>query len=422
MTPTTTSTLPIEDTLSPADTAAVAAEISQCAVSGTAVYPIGGGTSLEYGMTATKPGIGLSLADLNRVVDYPARDMTITVEAGITMAALAETLAAEGQRVPLDVPHPESATLGGVLATAASGALRYAHGTARDYVIGIRAVDGRGVAFHGGGRVVKNVAGYDFCKLLTGSLGTLGVITEVTLKVKPLAEKTAALVADIADLQRAEEVLTSLITSNIPAATLEILAGPAWGKLPGTPSATDDTVARIVVGLEGTDVEVEWLRREVSRRLGDLGVTTKSVADDALTELSHALASFPAVGTSDAAPSPLTIQANVVSSATVDVVRAVQSFDADCSVQVHAGSGTVIARLAELPDIGAAGMLVGHLQPVARTHHGNVIVLDSPDRAGLTHNVIWGAASEDRRLMAAVKQQFDPHNILNPGRFVYEGL
>jgi glycolate oxidase FAD binding subunit len=422
VTPTTTSTLPIEETVAPADTATVAAQIKECAASETAVYAIGGGTSLDYGTPASKPGIGLSLENINSVVDYPARDMTITVEAGITMATLAATLAEEGQRVPLDVPAPELATLGGVIATNTSGALRYAHGTVRDYVIGIGAVDGRGVAFHGGGRVVKNVAGYDFCKLLTGSLGTLAVITEVTLKVKPVAETTAAIVADVADWDRAEEVLAALITSNIPAAMLDLVTGNAWNDLPGTPSAHSDTVARIVIGLEGTDIEIDWLRGEVRRLLGELGVTTKSVAANSLPELFSLLAAFPASGTPAAAESPLVVKANVVSSAAIGIVQALQSFDTDCSVQVHAGSGTVIARLSELPDAGAANMLVGHLQPLARSHHGNVIVLESSAGAGLTPNAIWGAASEDRRLMAAVKQKFDPHNILNPGRFVYEGL
>ena len=106
------------------------------------------------------------------VVDYPARDMTITVEAGITMRELAAELAAQGQRLPIDAPAGWTmATLGGVVATATSGPRRYGQGTIRDYVIGISAVDGRGVPFKAGGRVVKNVAGYDFCKLLTGSRG-----------------------------------------------------------------------------------------------------------------------------------------------------------------------------------------------------------------------------------------------------------
>ncbi|MEZ6070894.1 MAG: FAD-binding oxidoreductase [Pirellulales bacterium] len=367
MTPTTTSTLPIDETVAPENAEAVSAQIRECADTGTAVYPVGGGTSLDYGMTATQPGIGLSLEAMNRVVDYPARDMTITVESGITMAALAETLAGEGQRVPLDVPQPESATLGGVIATNTSGALRYAHGTVRDYVIGIRAVDGRGVPFRGGGRVVKNVAGYDFCKLLTGSLGTLGVITEVTLKVKPLAPRSAALVADVADWQRADALLVALTTSNIPAATLELLAGPAWTDLPGTPAPSADTVARIVVGLEGTEGEIGWLRGEVIRRLGELNVPAQVVDEASVADLAALLAGFAAVVTPTVADSPLVIKANVVSSATVEMVRTVVGFDAACSLQAHAGSGTVIARFAELPDVGIAPMMVRHLQPLAHT-------------------------------------------------------
>ena len=120
------------------------------------------------------PGRTLDLTGLNRIVDYTPRDMTIVVEAGVRMADLAATLAAEGQHLPIDVPRAGEATIGGVVATNWSGPRRYGHGTIRDYVIGIHAVDGRGTPFKGGGRVVKNVAGYDFCKLLTGSLGTLG--------------------------------------------------------------------------------------------------------------------------------------------------------------------------------------------------------------------------------------------------------
>src|SRR6185369_14097741 len=118
---------------------------------------------------------------------------------GITMQALAELLAKERQRLPIDVPQAEQATIGGVIATNWNGPRRFGEGTVRDYVIGISAVDGRGQPFKGGGRVVKNVAGYDFCKLLTGSLGTLGIITQLSLKVKPRTECTAAIQCDCAD-------------------------------------------------------------------------------------------------------------------------------------------------------------------------------------------------------------------------------
>src|SRR6185295_19830055 len=121
-------------------------------------------------------------------------------------------LATERQRLPIDVPQAERATVGGVIATNWNGPRRFREGTVRDYVIGISAVDGRGQPFKGGGRVVKNVAGYDFCKLLTGSFGTLGVITQVTLRLKPIPDQSALLACTVPDLAAAEKLLSALIT------------------------------------------------------------------------------------------------------------------------------------------------------------------------------------------------------------------
>src|SRR5262249_19160904 len=117
--------------------------------------------------------------------------MTVTVEAGVRVARLQQLLAAEGQRLPIDVPRAGEATLGGALATNASGPRRLGFGTPRDYVIGITTVNDRGESTKAGGRVVKNVAGYDLCKLHVGALGTLGVISQVTLKLRPLPESSA---------------------------------------------------------------------------------------------------------------------------------------------------------------------------------------------------------------------------------------
>ncbi len=153
---------------------------------------------------------GLSTTGISGVIDYPARDMTVTVEAGFALRDLQRLLASERQRLPVDCPKPEEATLGGMVATNASGSRRFGNGTLRDYVIGISAVDGHGTAFKAGGRVVKNVAGYDFCKLLTGSVGTLGVITQVTLKVRPLPEVSTFVVAPVVSLEQAESVLRRL--------------------------------------------------------------------------------------------------------------------------------------------------------------------------------------------------------------------
>src|SRR6266403_2689729 len=147
--------LPISDTVAPSDQAELASYVHVAFEGATPLYPIGGGTSLDFGLPSKAQGRGLSLAKLNRTVDYPARDMTVTVEAGVTMKALADLLATERQRLPIDVPQAERATIGGVIATNWNGPRRYGHGTVRDYVIGISAIDGRGLPFKGGGRVVK---------------------------------------------------------------------------------------------------------------------------------------------------------------------------------------------------------------------------------------------------------------------------
>src|SRR6266436_6361799 len=222
-----TELLPIKEVLAPETQDELAAAVRAAYETSTPLYPIGGGTSLQFGLPAKAPGRGLSLERLNRIVDYPARDMTVTVEAGVTMKTLADLLATERQRLPVDVPQAERATIGGVIATNWNGPRRYGESSLRDFVIGISAVDGRGLPFKGGGRVVKNVAGYDFCKLLTGSLGTLGVITQVTLRLKPIPEQSALLACPVPDAAAAEKLLAALITSHTTPTAIELLAGPA---------------------------------------------------------------------------------------------------------------------------------------------------------------------------------------------------
>ena len=129
--------------------------VRKAAASDQVVYPRGGGTMLDFGMPATKPGAAVDLTALDQVIDYPARDMTITVQAGITISRLQEILAQENQRVPIDVPSPDRATLGGAIACNVSGPRRYGFGTFRDYVIGISVVNDRGEEIKAGGRVVK---------------------------------------------------------------------------------------------------------------------------------------------------------------------------------------------------------------------------------------------------------------------------
>jgi glycolate oxidase FAD binding subunit len=403
------------ETARPADQVALAAVVADAHASGTAIYPSGGGTSQNYGLPAQRAGIALSLSALNRVIDYPARDMTITVEAGITMDQLAGTLATERQWLPIDTPYSPTATIGGVMATAWSGARRYGYGTMRDYVIGMSAVDGRGDTFKAGGRVVKNVAGYDFCKLMTGSLGTLGVITQITLKIKPLPESSAFLVCDVHDLRMADRLTAAIVDSGTTPSAVEILTGPAWRD--GTPLGllTAGGVGRLVVGLDGTTAEVDWMLARLTAEWESLGVTaSRSICGQQAGELWKALCDFSLNG-----ESPLVIKASMVPSRAVQFAELVLSIDPQASIQIHAGDGIVVARFANFDAGEVSRSLIGRLQPLAQQSGGSCVVLSS-SLSGLTRQAVWGGTGPASAWMAQVKRQFDPKNILNPGRFVYD--
>jgi glycolate oxidase FAD binding subunit len=407
--------LPITETVEPGDIDQLVSVVKRAAQDETAVYPIGGGCSLDFGLPVKRPGVGLALTQFNDVVDYPARDMTVTVQAGLTIARLQHVLGTESQQLPIDVPQANRATVGGIIATNFNGPRRYGWGSIRDYVIGIRAVDGRGEAFAGGGRVVKNVAGYDFCKLLTGSLGTLGVITEVTFKLRPLAATSALLVCRPRDQDQADGLLAGLVDSQTTPTAIELLAGPEWrDQLPQWGDHGD--VGWLVIGLEGSQAEVDWMVRQLGDEWRQSGVNQFDclVGDDAVP-VWRQLAEFPAH-----APSPLVLKISVLPSATMRIMRTLQALDPRCSIQAHAGNGILIARLSEFPRDGLSRTLEGILQPAAARAQGNVVILSNPSGAEMTHRSAWGGTDVPFWLMTAVKREFDPRDILNPGRFVYQ--
>jgi glycolate oxidase FAD binding subunit len=439
--------LPLTKTESPTTAAEVAEVVRRCVDARTPIYPIGGGTALDYGLPAKAPGVGLSVAGLSRTIDYPARDMTVTVEAGIRMAELQKQLAVERQRLPVDTPHLEQATLGGVVATNTSGPRRFGNGTLRDYVIGISAVDGHGTAFKAGGRVVKNVAGYDFCKLLTGSMGTLAVITQVTLKVKPMPERSAFVVAPIRDLSHAESLLDLVAKTRTSPAAIELLVGQAWNGDPALGDLREGERGFLVVGVEGTEPEVEWMIKTLIDELSGsdssvgnalcgvpeapIGIAiptrpterhggrslqsdAREIAAEETAALWRRLTDFQAGG-----DSPLVLTVCVRPSAVTAMIELLLAADPHCAIQAHAGNGVIIARFAEFSSAAVSKVLIGSLQPEAQRRGGSAVVLRAANPGEITHQAAWGTLGDSAMLMEAVKKQFDPHGLLNPGRFVY---
>src|SRR5437016_4261154 len=162
------------------------------------------------------------LRALNRLVEHKAEDMTATVGAGMTLADLQKQLALNGQWLPVDPPNPEGLSIGALLATNVSGPRRFGYGTIRDYVIGLQVVLADGRIIHSGGKVVKNVAGYDLMKLFIGSRGSLGIIVEVTFKVLPLPETEQFVEAKCSSLEDAEKLIDALLNSNLAPIVLDL--------------------------------------------------------------------------------------------------------------------------------------------------------------------------------------------------------
>lgn len=222
------------------------------------VVPVGGGTKQQWGRGAI-PDIYLSLARLDGVIEHPWQDLTCTVQAGCSWAKLEQVLARHGQFVALDPLFPDRATVGGVVASNDSGALRLRYGGLRDLVIGMTLVLADGTIAKTGGKVVKNVAGYDLAKLLTGSLGTLAVITEVNFRLHSLPTHLRRFSVTASDASAFSSLLGSIRESHLLVQTLQLLREPGRSRLnivlEAHPAAGQDEILSRMVAQKGLIIE-----------------------------------------------------------------------------------------------------------------------------------------------------------------------
>jgi glycolate oxidase FAD binding subunit len=377
------------------------------------LYPLGGGTMLGLGLPPARAGRAVDLRGLSQLIDYPARDMTVTVQAGMTIAELQRLLHGENQRLLIDVPQAERATVGGTLAVNSSGPRRYAAGTLRDYVIGISFVNDLGQEVKAGGRVVKNVAGYDLCKLHVGALGTLGIITQVTFKLRPMPESTSLITFGCSAGELAG-VLDQLHQSRTRPVCLDVLNGRAAGTLAGeTGLDTPEAPWLVVVGYEGSDQSVTWQVQHLLHELAATPVMGLEVrAGTATTPLWNALVEW------GLRPSAiLSFKANLLPSATAELCLKADGASPEILLHAHAGSGIVRGHLPGATTLPQAAALLTELQPLAQAAQGSLIVSRCP--AGWKKSMpIWGVPRGDIQLMRQVKDKLDPRHLFNPGRFL----
>ena len=383
--------------------------------SGLSVIPAGSGTKLGVGNPPEGIDLILSTSRLDQVLEYEPADLTVTVEAGIQLAALQAKLAEHGQYLPLDPPYADRCTIGGITATNASGPSRLRFGSARDLVLGMRVVQSSGTVVKSGGKVVKNVAGYDLNKLYLGSFGTLGVIAEVSLKLQPLPEIERNILLTFVDIGEAVNVASEISASQLLPTFLNLFVN-------GAP-LTDSPEPCLLIGLDGHPETVEWqinLVKTIAQQNGAIGVGVYE--GQRQQELWASMCAFP----EDGSATPIVIcRANLRMTDVGDFVNTVLEMNDSSSWRVRAtglmGNGVVYVIFSEFPDgevpVQEVVDTVANLRDAAANVGGNLIVESAPTTLKCQIDV-WGPVGSSFELMKAIKTNLDPVGLLNVGRFV----
>jgi len=358
---------------------------------GAALVATGLGAHLDIGAPPRRLDVVLDLHGLDRIVDHQAADMTVTVEAGCSLARLDAVLASAGQWLPLDPPAFARTTVGGMVAANLAGPLRASRGTVRDLLLGLRVVDAEGAVVSGGGRVVKNVAGYDMPKLHVGALGTLGVLVEATFKVlpRPGREEAAVLVA----------------ASHADAAALALGVRDRLDPLWMEAGTLDDGIGA-AIGVAGIASEIAAARQtieDVARaRRADFRWIEQGAA------LRAVLADFPV------RPAAAVLRVSVLPADVGSAMMRLRELGGELPVLAHVANGVVRARLDD-PEL--APRIVPRFRAEVASRGGFVVVERAhPEvKVGLD---VWGDPGEGAALMRRVKDAFDPRGLFAPGRFV----
>lgn len=381
----------------PASEGEVAACLRTAARCGAGVVPRGGGSRMGLGGSPTRCDVVLSLERLSGVVEYVPEDLTVTVQAGMPLHTLQELVGRRNQEVPLDPTGGVNSTVGGVLAAGAVGPRRMLYGGPRDVLLGARVALADGRVIQSGGRVVKNVAGYDLNKLWVGSLGTLGVLTEVTLKLRPRAKCCRTLCFSFSDVGGAAAAADAVLNSELLPAAVTILSPGAAGRL-GLPAS-----AVLAVELAESEANVAY---EVVR----LHQMMEGLAGGAEAEPSgrfwQDVRDYHRIGRAcwrlrvSAVPGDLgALMAAALAGTGVEVIA-------------HAGAGTLLVYGQE-----PAPALISALQQRAAALGGAAVLEEAPP--DLKRQVaVWGPPRPEWRLMRQIKETLDPGGVLNPGRFV----
>jgi glycolate oxidase FAD binding subunit len=383
----------------PASAEEVADVLARANREGLRVQTRGAGTKSESG-AEPRAEILLSTAKLNAVLAHRHGDLTATVQAGASLASVNRALAERGQWIPLDPPWADRATIGGLVATNDSGPRRHRYGAPRDLIIGIDFVRADGVAAKAGGIVVKNVAGYDIARLLTGSFGSLAVIVSATFKLYPLPPASRTVVVDVpheqnvaASTERLHTVIAQLLASQLTPTAIEV----------------QDPPLRLLVRFETIEVAAGQQAAAVVQLAESAHANAIVVQADEEASVWASHSRRPWYG--DGAVIKITLLPGDIATTLTwlaDVTRGV-----DYEVVGRAGVGALLARVGGGAD--AQARVLTDLRARIRPQAGSAVLVRGSDELK-TQVDVWGPIGDGLAVMRAIKRQFDPNGILNPGR------
>ncbi|HEU4797968.1 MAG TPA: FAD-binding oxidoreductase, partial [bacterium] len=392
---------------SPANAEEVSAALRVCSETDAAVTPWGGGTAVKIGNIPERVEVIIDVSKLNHVIEHDYANLTATVQSGITLAAMEQVTAGARQFVPFDVPSPQRSTLGGIASANLNGARRGCYGSVRDLVIGMKLALPTGEHIKAGGKVVKNVAGYDMCKLFIGSLGTLGIITEVTFKMAPVPERAATIAVNghPADAFR--------LVNELFASTLQPSAIALINQWAAQTAHLDGPAGGLAVAVEGFREAVDRHIRDVSAMAGRMGLSARVLEGTAHDALWTAVRDFPSLSNGHAL-FRLTVPLGSVGAAADALSRGKAGASTESGAWIaHAGSGTLWLRV----PASAVRETFAKLIALASEHRGHAVLAASHPSIKRDLDV-WGPPPPSLSIMREIKQRFDPQHLFNPGRFV----
>jgi len=365
--------------------------IRKCERDRMALVPLGACRTLRY-LRCAPVEVGISLSAMAQVISYEPDDMTVVAGAGMTLGALDAVLGAHGQHLPVDPPAPDRTRIGALLAAAQSGPLRLSAGAVRDFLIGVQFAGHGGHSVRGGGRVVKNVAGYDLMKVMIGSFGTLGIITEATFKVRPLPEVHAAVLGYYTSFADAFAAGFRLHDA-LPLLYLELTSPGA--RTPMTRAGN----YLLAAGVGGNRHDADYL----------IGEIRKVIADATVLEGADATALYRAVRDVELPGAALTMQLSVLPRELPSCLDA-----AGLHFRAHVGSGVAQVAFDGVDGVSAAAAL----RSAAARARGHARVLSiGPELRGAVPFFDQPPAGA-MKLMRGLKTAFDPAGVFNPGCFV----